>query len=685
MALNGGAINSNAINAAAGGFTSATGSASIAIEQIVQGTGSASVGVEQIVGFLSTAGPKVAINQVVEFQQTGSLSIAVEQAVTSVGSLSIPVNQLVTAVSEPTTFFGRNGYEPRIYIANEYIPLNQMHGKVEINFTVEDAPQLKFMMIPPTGVQDVRGYRGNIVQCFIRDADGTVSVYSGKINTPDVMVIDQKIAFNCSLDIEQTVNNFFDRSALDTIGYYNNKVFSKPKTTMQELRDRISTIPKELVVDRNGIPDVVDIAAKGTADYTFTNADVRRNDIGIKLSSGQRYINQINIKMRYSFQRLHHQEINYSVNSPHTNVCQLLTNGYTILTRQLVYSAVQGSGWPTKGEISFDPIYASGYYSCGDANVGFSTISCTGTTTPTGTVNDGVEQLEYNATACTNIATSLCTGASWTATKRYAQNINHEYTLTVSAPQSQATSGLKERDDTFTLADKFESRLWEDYPAYTTSIPAGTSKAGTQSTNFWIDAQSEQPDLNTSFDILLNRAKSEILKSHRDDRITFKRALMPAISLKHTVELDTDRIAATGKVHSFTHTMDLKTGEGYTVITLALSQSEGSATDSVLTHPTQPTSTPIYPTSTIHLPGHYGEDPATTSGSDKWVGHIANKMITTTTSGKPDLRMTQFPVRFIYDTPDVEPALRDEQELTATKSYDVEIPNDSMVIDFTDG
>ena len=684
MALNGGAINSSAINAAAGGFTSATGSISVGIAQIVNATGTASFGIAQIVGSLSEV-ISVGIEQQVTFQQSGSLSVGIDQTVVSKGSKSLGINQLVVAVSEPTTFFGRNGYEPRIYIANEYVPLDQMHGKVEINFTESEAPQLKFMIIPPIGVQDVRGYRGKVVSCSIRDASGTTTVYAGKINSPDVHVVNQKIAFNCSLDIEQTVNNFFDTTTLKTIGYYNNKVFSTPKTTMQELKDRISTIPKELVVDRNGIPDVVNIAAKSTADYTFTNSDIRRDDIGIKLSSGQRYINQINIKVNYSFQRLHHQERNYSATSPHSSVCELLTNGYTMLSRQLVYSAVQGGGWPIRGPIQFDPIYQSGYYNCGDASVGFSTISCTGTTAPTGATTDGNEQLEYTAQACTNIATALCRGASWVATKRYAQNITQEYTLTVKAPQSLETSGLKERDDTFTLADSFDSAVWEDYPAYTANIPEGTSVAGTQSRNFWINAQSDRPELNTSFDILLNRAKSEILKSHRDDRVSFKRSLMPAISLKHTVALNTDRIACKGKVYSFTHKMDLKTGEAYTLVTLALSQSDGVATDSVLSLPDQPLSTPTYNTNNIQLTGHYGEDPETTSGSDKWTGHIANKMIRTTTNGKPDLRITQFPVRFIYDTPDVAPELREAQELTATKSYDVEIPNDSMTIDFVDG
>ena len=191
--------------------------------------------------------------------------------------------------------------------------------------------------------------------------------------------------------------------------------------------------------------DVVDIAPKSVADFTLTDSDLYRRDISFKFSSGQRYVNKVNLKIGYTFQRLHHQEQPYATNAPHASVCQLLTGGYTMLTRQLVYSAVQGSSWPVKGEVLFDPIYDSGYYRCGDATVGFSTISCTGTTAPTGATNDGNEQIEYTAQACTNIAPSLCRNASWTATTRYAQNIRHEYTLTVEAPQSQDEFGVKEK------------------------------------------------------------------------------------------------------------------------------------------------------------------------------------------------------------------------------------------------
>ena len=184
---------------------------------------------------------------------------------------------------------------------------------------------------------------------------------------------------------------------------------------------------------------------------------------------------------------------------------------------------------------------------------------------------------------------------------------------------------------------------------------------------------------------LINRAKSEILKTHRDDRVMFTMDLWPVITLKHTVELDTGRVETKGKVFSYTHVMDISGGgEAYTNVELALSRSTGSASDDVLTLPTAPSSTPIYPTANINLPGHYGENPSTTSGSDKWVGHIANKLINTYTSGKPDLRMTQYPVRFIYDTPDISPALRDESVLTASKSYDVAIPDDTLTINFTD-
>lgn len=684
MALNGGAINSHAINSPAGFVSASGGGVVVTLDQIVNALGASTSNIAQLVAFKSTAGVNTTFNQIVEFQQTGSTTITLNQIVASKASKSVAVDQLVVAVSEPTTFFGRNGYEPRIYIGGNKVSDDDLHGNISCTFTEGDAPQLKFTIIPATGSQDIRSYRGKTVEMFIRGGTTTTRVYTGKINTPDVLIIDQKISFNCSLDLEQVVNNTLGASELQKIGYYNNKVFSKPKTTLQELRDRVSTVPKTIVVDRAATVDVVNIAPKGTADYTLTDADIYRRDISFKFSSGQRYINKVNIKMSYAFQRLHHQEIGYATLSPHNTVCQLLIGGYTTLSRQLVYSAVQSSNWPVKGDIIFSDIYADGYYHCGDATVGWSTISCTGTTTPTGATTDGDEQLGYNATACTNIRGTICKTASWTATNRHAQNIDNEYTLTVEAPQSQADFGIKEKDDNFSLADKFNSGGWEDYQAYTTSIPSGTSVKGTQGANFWIDANTEVSAFNTSIDILLNRAKSSILKSHRDDRVLFRRSLWTDITLKDTVFVDTARVTAKGKVYSYTHTINVNTGEATTSVELALSRSTGSATDSVLSIPAAPVSTPVYSTSNINLPGHYGEDPTLTSGSGDWVGHIANKMITTYTNGKPDLRMTQYPVRFVYDTPEVGANLREGSELTTSASYDVAIPDDTLTINFTD-
>lgn len=685
MALNGGALNSHAINAAAGFVSAIGGGVVVSIEQEVQALGTNTSNIVQIVGKKSTAGANVTLHQIVNFRKTGSTTIDVEQIVASKkASFALDLEQLVVAVSEPTTFFGRNGYEPLIYIANNKVDEDKLHGNINVTFTENDAPQLSFTIIPDNGVQDLRDYRGKVVVYKIRTASGTFPIFAGRINTPEVEIVDQKITLNCSVDIEQLIDDTFTASELAKVGYYNNSVFSKPKTTLQELRDRISTVPKTLIVDASGIPDVIDIAAKASADFTLGNSDVYRRDVMFKFGSKQRYINKININVDYTFQRLHHQEVTYQTTSPHTTICQMLTGGYTPLQRQLVYSAVQGSDWPVKSGITFGDIYPSGYYKCGDATVGWSTISCTGTTAPTGATTDGNEQLEYTAQACTNLATTLCTSASWIATKRYAQNIKHSYTITVQAPQSQSEFGNKEQDDNFSYSDTFESEVWEDYDAYTTRVPSGLSQSGSQGGNFWIDATTDKKTFNSSMNILLNRAKSEILKSHREDRVLFTRSLWPNISLKHTVYLNADRIEAKGKVYSYTHSINIGTGEATTRVELALSRSVGSTSDSTLTLPTAPTSTPSYPTATVSLPGHYGEDPELTSGSEDWVGHIANKLIWTYTSGKPDLRMTQYPVRFIYDTPEVPSSLRDQSELTATASYNVAIPNDTLTIDFVD-
>ena len=291
MALNGGALNSFELNGSDGA---------------VIDTGIVVVTLAQNVGSLAAGSIQVTIEQEILLRSTatGIVSTLIQE-VRAQGSKSIDVEQVIVSATVGTTFHDRNSYEPRLYIDGVRISNDEIHGEIECIYTENDAPQLRFTIIPPNGSIDIRSYRGNTVVYKIREGSNISFMFSGKVNIPDVQIIDQKITFNCSLDIEQTVENTMGRAELNKIGLYNNSVFSKPESNLQELRDRISTIPYVLNIRKTGVPNVDPIAVKATADYTLTNSDVyrTRTEFDYKMGSGQKYINRVNLKIDYGYQK----------------------------------------------------------------------------------------------------------------------------------------------------------------------------------------------------------------------------------------------------------------------------------------------------------------------------------------------------------------------------------------------
>lgn len=675
MALNSGALNTHAINAEAG-FISQTGSASIDVVQIVGSLASTSVDVVQEVG--SQASSSNSIVQIVELHATGSASYDVEQIVAAQASTSIDLEQVVVNLAAASAFYDRNAYEPRVYLDGQRIDDDKLHGMIDIYFQENQAPQATFTIIPDRGTQDIRSYRGKSVSIYIRDSSGTTKCFTGTVNEPDVAIIDQKITLNCSLDIEQKVEEL-PQSFINSIGLYNNKVFSKAKKKEQELRDRISTVAKTVDWTPYGNIQINNIAPKSTADYTLGNSIIRRENLKYKFSSRQRYINKIEITCNYSWKRLHHHERSYSIEDGIGNFCDFAINAKTPLTRTLVVNALQGLNW-TINNLQFTDFYSSGVYRCTDTPIIFIPNVCSKTVNNSSTIEiNGVPQAEVTESKCANGSGNWCLSATWTASKQFAQVIKQSYVLTVQAPQSISSYGEKKKEDSFSLADSYDIRDWETTTGYNNSAPPGFSKSGTQNLNFWVDARSEIGTFSQSINIILNKAKSDILKSHRDDVVTFKRSLWPQIQLKHTVELDSNRIDCKGKVKSYRHVMDIGSGEAYTIVDLVFSRSEGSASDSSLGLPSMSLSSiaPSYPSSVIFLPAQHGVDVDQVPAP---LGFYGNKISASAANGA----MTTFPVALAITEPKIDNQLRFDKTISASTSFNVAIPNDTLTVYFPD-
>lgn len=683
MALNGGSLNSHAVNAPAipPSFVSDTGTGTINIEQIVAAKATGTINIVQKVG--KKGAGTVNIVQAVAVHYTGTGTISLAQACKSKATKVINIQQKVVD-NTVVDFHSRNGYEPLLFIGGSAVSTDEIYGQISVVFREDEAPQLKFTLIPPRGTQDIRSYRGKPVILSIRQGTSNTRVFTGKINTPDVMIIDQKIRFNCSLDVTQEVEDNVSQEFINSIGFYEDSMFSTPRKKIDELRDRISTVPQVMGWNAEGGLDVHNIAPKATANYTLGNSDVYRDSLDYVFSSQQRYINKVKITAKYTHQRLHHQEITFNANMGVSSFCNWALQKFTPMRRDLMLNAINGAGWPATA-IQFTDFFSGGYYNCSGGTIGYIPVSCETATRPTtddqggGIKINGNSQFEAFATKCSDANANLCLGVSWRGSQRFGQNIEREYTMTVEAPQSIDDYGTKLREETYNLTDAFNAGEWEDYSKYSSNAPAGFSKTGTDGRNFWVDTPTQISKFSKAVDVLLNRAKATILKSHRDDKVMFKRSLWPTITLGDTVELDTNRVDCKGKVYEYTHTMDINTGEAYTNVTLVLSRSTGSASDDTLALPSIDLSAinPYYTPASINYSANYGVDVNEVTNPSGYYGNHLQQ------SGR-GLRITSVPVTFVVAIPEITSYIRKKATATNTNSFDVSIPNDTLTIYFPD-
>jgi hypothetical protein len=665
-------LNAAPVNAAATFYESGSGEL-ISIEQNTQTEALGNlISIEQNVGFIGS-GEIISLEQDVILWTVGSGElISIEQQVANEQSGNlISIEQNVELVS---THLTRTGWDATLVIGSSQIPKEQIHGVIDVERTENTAAIMTVTLIPTSGTQDFDFYRGKPVTCDIRTDSGTFRVFTGTVDIPEIDIIGKKITLRCTDRRTERINNQL-ATGVNSIGYFSSIIFPDIDDTADALEQRLSTIPYSVDFDAYGNYHLTAWAAKATADYVLDDADVFYSTPRVELTSRSNITNKINITFQYRYERLHQMDRNFSWTSPIAgNICLILQSGYSLTFRDMIRAAIQSSGWPLKNDITFVPIWPSGWYGCVGGYIGWSTVSYTGTTTVVKDSDgnpvkdaDGNNVTETRITGGTNFAPLYCMGASWTASTRWSQTMTEEYTLSVQAPQSQAQFGTVEGYNAYAAQAEFDASEWEKYTAY------GNESGG--DTTYYINQDTNRATFDAAVNTALNIAKTTILGTHRDTRIVINRSIWPVIDLQHTVEIDTDLLQGKGKVFKINHSLDIGTGEAQTELTLVLSKAVGSASNSSLVRPTPPAPTVNYPSGTIVLGNHYAEDP-TTDAAANWNGYIGNGF------APGQFFRSSFTEQFIVDVPEIPEEIRQEQVASAAATYNVEIPNDDLTVVF---
>ena len=665
MGLNSSSINSVPVNGY-GAATSFIGEiAPISIEQNVAIIGSGSlISIEQDVQLrLSSSIPEslISIEQKVRILSSGSL-------------ISIQQNVVDSSIFD---YLSRCGFDLILVIDGYQIPKEQIHGMVNVSREESAASLLNLTLMTPAGVQDVESYHGKTITLDATTDAGTFRIYTGIIDIPSIDLIEEKITLHCTDRRTEQLNNQLP-GVVETIGVYSDRIFTEPEDTAQEVEQRLSTTPHAVDFDAYGNYTITSWFPKTVQDFTLLDADVYRNKPTVDLASRGRIINKVDISLNYRYERFYHITRNFSWVSPiATDICKMLSEGYTIGNRAAILQATNSAGWPVKGEIRYTDIWPSGWYSCGTNTIGWFTKQTQGSMVPKldaqgNEVKDSegnvVLEVGWPPASETDYSKIYCNGASWKATTQWAQTITEEHTLSVAASQSVAQFGEIAQDLSYAIDTEANDRAWEDYESYSSSL---------SSENYYIDQDTTRSEFNNAADVALRIAKNTILGSHRDTRVTINKFLWPQIDLKHTVYVNTDEIKAKGKVTKIDHKINISTGEAVTTTEISLFRAAGSGSDDALTIPSKPSDNISFNTQNITLGNHYGEDP-TTEAAAKWNGQVGNKWV----QGPEFKYITKYQEQFIVDTPFIPDTQRLAKELISSDSYNVEIPNDTLTITF---
>lgn len=650
----------------------------------------------------------MSIAQEVQYLESGSgLICSIEQAVTNSGVGSICSIAQIVYEDSATTFLGRNGYYPHLYINGRRIPDNQVHNVIQITRVENDAAQMMCTLLLPPGPVDLTSYEGQPVILNVQTAAGIFRRYTGRINIPDLDLLTGKLTLSCTDNRRELINA---RPPLVTgIGWYSEPIFGVPKDKAQELDYRLTTVPYTVNFNAFGVPTISSIFADSVADYTYTQSDIyrdERRDPRVLLTPRKDIVNTINIDFEYRYQRLYRTQCVYSWGTEIN--CNFLTYGFTFTRRDNVTGAAESCGWPLVSPVVAETSATSGWKSCGFGigayTIGFSWVELSGENVAatedvrgsdgqlhTTNVVDANGQQVYNTvtTSAVDHSQEYCDGAQWTCAFRWAQQVAENYTISVSAPQSINRFGVVSQDMSSGVDSQYDPSKWTDITnlARIENPPPGFTKVGT-STVYYANEIRNLGEYNNAMYTIINKARTTILKAHRGNKVVFQTPLKPLLDLVHTVEIDavTSRgveIRAKGKVYKIVETYPISEGrEAISEITLALSVADGSALDTPMIAPNRPTNNLTAPSYTIALSSYYGVDPNSANYIDK-AGYFGNRYLEapSTITGLPRQgTKTQFAEQFRVDTPKIDRAYSDNISQPVVAAYSVELVNDDLEV-----
>ena len=628
-----------------------TGRVLVFLDQVIYETGQAIVPLEIDVTF-----------------NTGTAVVPLEIEVFGTGQAIVTLEQQIFDEDE----FAPTGGETLIWRAKVTLDGVDVSDNVTDDISVEaeegSARIADFRLKPAAGAVTLTDWVGAPVTIdFVAlDSSGSVvaetRVFTGIVDVPDYDPITRITSYSCTDNFQQKVEQTA-RVDLDAFigGRWSPFIFDEEVDNWQYAQDRLSTVAKSLDLTPFGnLRPATAWEGQATENYLFEESDVFDESIGVELESARNILGSFDIEFNYQFERLRSRQLTFQWRFP-GSFCDWLTGRTTIPQKAFIQDAAEGTGWALTF-IYFEDLPPSQLVSCGADGL----IPWLNFPTPT---------------------TRLCFSSNGILEKRFAQAVREKYTLRIQGPASEFSDVRSGR--TFNVQSEYDTDGWEDSEFPPTQV--NVFRLGGND-DFYEDRDEEEignrTDMEEAMNTVIDIGKVNVLDAHRQNRITFDVSLRPQIDLIHTVRIDTTNVEAKGKVSQIVHVMNIETGEATSKVTISVSQASGTPVSETPTAPATKPDTVSQMTGAVRRIGlgtQYGGD-AGIGGPEFSLGKSVPDDEDTPFPGwtsnlsPPDPGAPILEERFEIVTDEIEAVDRDEIIGETEQIYNVDIPNETLVL-----
>ncbi|SFM71224.1 proprotein convertase P-domain-containing protein [Marinobacter pelagius] len=576
---------------------------------------------------------------------TGTLSLPIEIDVATPETLTLPLS---VTVYDASNFPGHNGtasggtFAVRVEVGGQDYT-SRLIGSIEVDAEEGSARVANFALVLYPGIFEPDEWINLPVTIDYLQNDSSFRIFTGIVDLPELSLEDNSIVLSCTDNRQGWFENK-PRSAIeelfkDTEAKWSPAVFGDYETSDQFAEDLLRTMPASADLDRNGQLVFGQWYAPGF-DFLFSDAETFPDSISVEWGSRRDIVTQVNIDAEYSYQFFRERKRRYWWEYPRS-FGEYLEENTSLPTTSMIESAASADGWSILGKVAYERLPESGEY---DLPGGGST----------------------NWSISDDVRLSLAIAADFTIRKRWVQDVQESYAITVKSQANIERFGLISEDMRVSLDTSADETGFEGFD-YEPDVNPTSIGSDTVWPTF------DQSSIDLALQTAVAQAEVIIQESTRQNAVAFTTLIQPELELYHFVRLESSSVTAQGKCSRIRHVIDFENGSAVTDVELAIFRGDVAVGTSLAYDGLDYTETALGTFTTLYtkLQDYTG---AVEPPSEAFQGYVGNYLSQLNNVPNP------FDERFAILTPEISDQSRDAVEHFEEIEVEAKTYNQTMTV-----